>query len=422
MRRIGRSPARRRRSPPPRCRRPRPHRPSRWPPVVRRPREPPAPAPEPDDELSYAKRLQGDQSPSTEKLKPAAGDQRAGAAAAEPSRPGPAVPAACACGGQADPRRPRPPPRRRPRRRAPAWPPGRWIVQLMALQDRDVGRVTLAQRLTGEGLSGVRRRSDAGLADRSTACRSAATPIATKADQVARGSRRKSSSSPTSSLDSCCWISRSLSSPAPCSRSAFRSSAIPPSHGSRSRRCSSPCAYRPADPAAAVSRSASLTGAVYFAGTLYWFVVTMTTFGGLPLALAVVRGGVAGRLSRALSRGLRRGPGPAGARASGRRALLLAPAVWVASESSAAPMSPLDFPWELLGYSQATCLPVAQVASVVGVYGLSALVALGQRGGGASRDRSRRAIRGAGTPAAGRRAACSPDAGWGALRDLRPSR
>jgi apolipoprotein N-acyltransferase len=34
------------------------------------------------------------------------------------------------------------------------------------------------------------------------------------------------------------------------------------------------------------------------------------------------------------------------------------------------------FPWELVGYSQATVLPIAQLASVVGVYGLSALVVL----------------------------------------------
>ena len=33
------------------------------------------------------------------------------------------------------------------------------------------------------------------------------------------------------------------------------------------------------------------------------------------------------------------------------------------------------FPWILLGYSQVTALPVAQAASIVGVYGLSALVA-----------------------------------------------
>jgi apolipoprotein N-acyltransferase len=34
------------------------------------------------------------------------------------------------------------------------------------------------------------------------------------------------------------------------------------------------------------------------------------------------------------------------------------------------------FPWELLGYSQITFLPIAQLASVTGVYGLSALIAL----------------------------------------------
>jgi apolipoprotein N-acyltransferase len=62
-------------------------------------------------------------------------------------------------------------------------------------------------------------------------------------------------------------------------------------------------------------------------------------------------------------------------RALGTRALLLAPAVWVATEMGA-PTSLDGFPWELLGYSQATVLPIAQIASVVGVYGLSALVAL----------------------------------------------
>ena len=116
-----------------------------------------------------------------------------------------------------------------------------------------------------------------------------------------------------------------------------------------------------------------LTGFVYFAGTLYWFVVTMTLFGGLstPLAVFAAAMGIAylalypalfavilGRLVRAM----------------GRPAVLLAPAVWVASEM-ARTYSPLDFPWDLLGYSQTTVLPIAQIASVVGVYGLSALVA-----------------------------------------------
>jgi apolipoprotein N-acyltransferase len=116
------------------------------------------------------------------------------------------------------------------------------------------------------------------------------------------------------------------------------------------------------------------TGVVYFCGTLYWLVETMTTFGGLNTALAAFAAGVLiaylslypalfamiqARLTRTM----------------GKRALLLAPAVWVASEMGRTYV--LDgFPWELLGYSQATVLPVAQIASVVGVYGLSALVAL----------------------------------------------
>jgi apolipoprotein N-acyltransferase len=63
-------------------------------------------------------------------------------------------------------------------------------------------------------------------------------------------------------------------------------------------------------------------------------------------------------------------------RALGRtRALLLAPAVWVATELGRQYIWD-GFPWELLGYSQVTVLPVAQLASLVGVYGVSGLVAL----------------------------------------------
>jgi len=87
--------------------------------------EPPAPAPEPDDELSYAKRLQGDQSASAEKLKGA---------------PPPSVTA-------------RPPaPKTEPAAATAqtAGRPGAWIVQLMALQDRGAC-ATLAQRLVSKG-------------------------------------------------------------------------------------------------------------------------------------------------------------------------------------------------------------------------------------------------------------------------------
>jgi apolipoprotein N-acyltransferase len=53
----------------------------------------------------------------------------------------------------------------------------------------------------------------------------------------------------------------------------------------------------------------------------------------------------------------------------------LAPLFWVATEWARSWVGG-GFPWVLLGTSQATVLPVVQVASVVGVYGLSALIVL----------------------------------------------
>ena len=115
------------------------------------------------------------------------------------------------------------------------------------------------------------------------------------------------------------------------------------------------------------------TGAFYFWGTLYWLVTTMTTFGGLSTltsafaALLLVA-------YLALFPGLFALFQSWFAESFGRRAVLLAPAVWVATEMGRTYIWD-GFPWELLGYSQVTVLPVAQAASVAGVYGLSALVA-----------------------------------------------
>jgi apolipoprotein N-acyltransferase len=60
--------------------------------------------------------------------------------------------------------------------------------------------------------------------------------------------------------------------------------------------------------------------------------------------------------------------------ARGAIGLLAAPVVWVATELGRTHLFS-GFPWVLLGYSQTRVLPIAQLASVVGVYGVSLLVA-----------------------------------------------
>jgi apolipoprotein N-acyltransferase len=116
-----------------------------------------------------------------------------------------------------------------------------------------------------------------------------------------------------------------------------------------------------------------ICGAVYFAGTVYWTGGVMARYGGISLPLAVA---IAGLLIAVLAL-FTALFGAAQATLVGRfglRALLLAPAVWVTAELARTWVLG-GFPWVLLGYSQTTVLPIAQLASVVGVYGLSAFVA-----------------------------------------------
>ena len=117
-----------------------------------------------------------------------------------------------------------------------------------------------------------------------------------------------------------------------------------------------------------------VAGFVYFAGTLYWIAIVMATHGGLPAIGAwALMGGLAVHLS--LFVGLFTwGLGRAVSR-FGLVGLWLAPCLWVATEWLRAWLG-WEFPWVLLGSSQATVVPVVQLASVTGVYGLSALIAI----------------------------------------------
>ncbi|HEV3141018.1 MAG TPA: apolipoprotein N-acyltransferase [Vicinamibacterales bacterium] len=116
-----------------------------------------------------------------------------------------------------------------------------------------------------------------------------------------------------------------------------------------------------------------LTGVIYFTGTLYWITRVMVVYGGLASWVAVI-------VNAALIAYLALFPALFAvatrrlAIAHGIRALVAAPIVWVATELGRTYVL-TGFPWVLLGYSQASVVPIAQLASVFGVYGVSLLVA-----------------------------------------------
>ena len=115
-----------------------------------------------------------------------------------------------------------------------------------------------------------------------------------------------------------------------------------------------------------------VTGVVYFTGTLYWITRVMAVYGGLQHWVAVL-------VNAALIAYLALFPAVFGVVmrriviAHGRPALMAAPLVWAATELGRTYILS-GFPWVLVGYSQTTVLPIAQFASLFGVYGVSMLV------------------------------------------------
>ena len=116
-----------------------------------------------------------------------------------------------------------------------------------------------------------------------------------------------------------------------------------------------------------------LTGAIYFTGTLYWITGVMATYGDMARLVAVpINAGLVVYQSLYVALFalvvnrivVKHGP----------PALMAAPIVWVVMELGRTRVLS-GFPWVLLGYSQTTVLPIAQLASIFGVYGVSMLVA-----------------------------------------------
>jgi apolipoprotein N-acyltransferase len=111
-------------------------------------------------------------------------------------------------------------------------------------------------------------------------------------------------------------------------------------------------------------------GVIWYAGTCYWIYNTMRQYGGVSAPAAVgililfclylaIYHGVFGLLISLL----------AGSSPFSRRALLLAPAMWVAVELARTRIT--GFPWDLLGIAQVDNIPLAHVTTFTGVYGLS---------------------------------------------------
>ena len=119
-----------------------------------------------------------------------------------------------------------------------------------------------------------------------------------------------------------------------------------------------------------------VSGAIFYGGTCYWVFNVMFLHGGLPRPVSAVL-----LVAFALYIGLHHGifgallAWAAHSRAGfNRKTLVLAPFLWVAVELLRAYV--VSFPWDLLGTAQVGNIPLARIASVTGVYGISFEIAL----------------------------------------------
>ena len=105
-------------------------------------------------------------------------------------------------------------------------------------------------------------------------------------------------------------------------------------------------------------------GTIAALGLLFLFCLYLAIYHGLfGLLIGLLANSSVSRLSEA-------GSTPAATiNPFGRRALLLAPFAWVAVELARTRVT--GFPWDLLGIAQVDNIPLARIATVTGVYGLS---------------------------------------------------
>jgi apolipoprotein N-acyltransferase len=117
-----------------------------------------------------------------------------------------------------------------------------------------------------------------------------------------------------------------------------------------------------------------LSGAAFYTLSLPWIYTVMRMHGGVP---ALPAAGVLAALVAAASlfpAVFSLGMAWLGRR-SATRACLAAPFLWVALEFARTHLPAIGFPWNLLGYATGSSLPLLQIVSVTGIYGLSFLIA-----------------------------------------------
>ena len=113
-----------------------------------------------------------------------------------------------------------------------------------------------------------------------------------------------------------------------------------------------------------------VSGIIWYAGTCYWIYDTMRQYGGLSVFAGLVvlfcfccyLGLYHGAFGLLFALAV-------GHRSRSRRALIFAPVLWVAVELARTRIT--GFPWDLLGIAQVDNVPLARIATIAGVYGLS---------------------------------------------------
>ena len=122
------------------------------------------------------------------------------------------------------------------------------------------------------------------------------------------------------------------------------------------------------------AKAGAAAGLFFHTGNLHWISQVMVEYGGLGRGMSlVVLFVLIGYLSAFFCAFA--GLAAAACKRWGARSLFLAPLFWVGFEIFRNyPFG--GFPWCLLGYSQVSALPVYQIASITGVYGVSFLLVL----------------------------------------------